>query len=124
MSDRLGPLQYGKPAGEVFLGRDYTRSQDYSDDVAASIDDEVRALINAAHEEARQIIHAHTDALERMVETLLEHETVGPDEVAEIFGDVPKWEHAASGSLRIQRPGEVPSKNGGIAAAHQADPAH
>ena len=67
MSDRLGPLQYGKPAGEVFLGRDYVRPQDYSDEVAASIDGEVRALINAAHEEARVILEAHTDALNRMV---------------------------------------------------------
>jgi hypothetical protein len=85
MSDRLGPLQYGKPAGEVFLGRDYTSGQDYSDEVAASIDDEVRALISAAHEEARQILHAHSDAMERMVERLLEQETVDRDEVAEIF---------------------------------------
>jgi cell division protease FtsH len=104
MSDRLGPLQYGKPAGEVFLGRDYTSGQDYSDDVAASIDEEVRALISAAHEEARQILHAHRDAMERMVARLLEKETVARDEVAEIFSDVPKWEHSASGSLRIQPP--------------------
>ncbi|HVR32165.1 MAG TPA: ATP-dependent zinc metalloprotease FtsH [Acidimicrobiia bacterium] len=104
MSDRLGPLQYGKPAGEVFLGRDYTSGQDYSDEVAASIDDEVRALISAAHEESRQILHAHRDAMERMVERLLETETVDREEVAEIFHDVPKWEHASSGSLRIQPP--------------------
>ncbi|MEX2655649.1 MAG: ATP-dependent zinc metalloprotease FtsH [Acidimicrobiia bacterium] len=104
MSDRLGPLQYGKPAGEVFLGRDYTSGQDYSDEVAASIDDEVRALISAAHEEARQILHAHRDAMELMVERLLEKETVDREEVAEIFRDVPKWEHASSGSLRIQPP--------------------
>jgi cell division protease FtsH len=104
MSDRLGPLQYGKPAGEVFLGRDYTSGQDYSDEVAASIDDEVRALISAAHEEARQILNAHGDAMESMVARLLEQETVDRDEVAEIFKDVPKWEHSSSGSLRIQPP--------------------
>ena len=104
MSDRLGPLQYGKPAGEVFLGRDYTSGQDYSDAVAASIDDEVRALISAAHEEARQILHAHGDAMERMVDRLLDKETVDRDEMAEIFHDVPKWEHSSSGSLRIQPP--------------------
>src|SRR5690606_2634543 len=96
MSDRLGPLQYGKPAGEVCRGRDYTSGQDYSDEVAASIDDEVRALISAAHEEARQILHAHRDAMERMVERLLEQETVDREEMAEIFSDVPKWEHASS----------------------------
>ncbi|GIU92115.1 MAG: ATP-dependent zinc metalloprotease FtsH [Acidimicrobiia bacterium] len=121
MSDRLGPLQYGKPAGEVFLGRDYTRSQDYSDEVAASIDDEVRALINAAHEEARQILEAHRDAMERMVAALLDKESLGPDEVAEIFADVPKWEHAASGSFRIRPPAGFRAANGGVAAAQKAD---
>ncbi|MEX0757319.1 MAG: ATP-dependent zinc metalloprotease FtsH [Acidimicrobiia bacterium] len=120
MSDRLGPLQYGKPAGEVFLGRDYTSGQDYSDEVAASIDDEVRALISAAHEEARQILHAHRDAMELMVERLLEKETVDREEVAEIFRDVPKWEHASSGSLRIQPP--KPSDNGHVGRV-QADAA-
>ncbi len=119
MSDRLGPLQYGKPAGEVFLGRDYTTRQDFSDDVAASIDEEVRALISAAHEEARQILTTHQDAMERMVDALLEHETVDQEQVAELFADVPKWEHTASGSLRIQMPSVVKEQNGGVAAASQ-----
>jgi cell division protease FtsH len=123
MSDLLGPLQYGKPGGEVFLGRDYTRNQDISDEVAASIDQEVRALISAAHEEARQILVAHQDAMERMVEGLLEHETLGPAEVAEVFANVPKWEHASSGSLRIRPPSEQPAhQNGGVAAAQQTEP--
>ncbi len=104
MSDELGPMQYGKPSGEVFLGRDYSRQQDYSDEVAAFIDSEVRKLITAAHVEARTILEHHRDALERMVETLLEKETVDRAEVAEIFGDVPKWEHAFDGSLRIRYP--------------------
>jgi cell division protease FtsH len=104
MSDELGPMQYGKPGGEVFLGRDYSRQQDYSDEVAAFIDAEVRKMINAAHEEARIIIETHADAMERMVEALLENETVDRDQVAEVFSDVPKWEHAADGSLRIRYP--------------------
>ena len=104
MSDELGPMQYGKPAGEVFLGRDYTRQQDYSDQVAAFIDAEVRKLITAAHDEARMILERHQDAMDRMVEALLEKETVDRDEVAEVFSDVPKWEHASDGSLRIKYP--------------------
>src|SRR5690554_1497436 len=104
MSDELGPMQYGKPSGEVFLGRDYSRQQDYSDQVAAFIDAEVRKLINAAHEEARTILTHHRDAMERMVAELLEHETVDRDRVDEIFHDVPKWEHAPDGSLRIRYP--------------------
>ncbi len=108
MSDRLGPMQYGRPAGEVFLGRDYARQQDYSDEVAAFIDNEVRRLISAAHEEARTILEAHREALERMVGILLEKETVGSEEVATIFFDVPKWEHAPDGGLRIQPPSSPP----------------
>jgi cell division protease FtsH len=104
MSDRLGPMQYGRPGGEVFLGRDYTQQQDYSDEVAAFIDEEVRLLITAAHEEARLVIDTHREAMERMVQLLLQQETVGPDEVAKVFFDVPKWEHAPDGAIRIKRP--------------------
>lgn len=123
MSDELGPMQYGKPNGEVFLGRDYSRQQDYSDQVAAYIDDEVRKLITAAHEEARTILQHHSDAMERMVEALLEKETVDRDEVAEIFGDVPKWEHASDGSLRIKYPDNpiLPQKHEDMAAAVEVE---
>jgi cell division protease FtsH len=104
MSDKLGPMQYGRAGGEVFLGRDYVRQQDYSDEVAAFIDEEVRGMIKAAHAEARMIVETHTEAMERMVGILLERETVGPEELAEIFFDVPKWEHAPDGELRIRPP--------------------
>ena len=121
MSDRLGPMQYGKPNGEVFLGRDYSRQQDYSDDVAAKVDEEVRRLINAAHEEARSVLERHRDAMERMVEQLLKTETVGPDDVARLFDDVPKWEHTAEGEMRIKYPENpvLPQPREQIAAAEQ-----
>ncbi|MGZ5382432.1 MAG: ATP-dependent zinc metalloprotease FtsH [Acidimicrobiia bacterium] len=104
MSDRLGPMQYGHANGEVFLGRDYGRQQDYSDEVASFIDAEVRKLISQAHEEARQILATHREALERMAKVLMERETIDAAEVAEVFADVPKWEHAESGAMRIQIP--------------------
>ena len=123
MSDELGPMQYGKPAGEVFLGRDYARSQDYSDQVAAFIDSEVRKLITAAHREAESILEHHSDALERMVKTLLEKETVDREEVAELFHDVPKWEHDRGGSLRIKYPEEpiLPQVHEDLAAAVEVE---
>jgi len=123
MSDKLGPMQYGKPAGEVFLGRDYSRQQDYSDEVAAFIDEEVRKLISAAHEEARSILERHSDAMERMVEALIETETVDRDEVAELFKDVPKWEHDSMGSLRIKYPDNpvLPQEHEQIAAAKEVE---
>ncbi|MDH3249107.1 MAG: ATP-dependent metallopeptidase FtsH/Yme1/Tma family protein, partial [Acidimicrobiia bacterium] len=118
MSDRLGPMQYGKPEGEVFLGRDYGRRQDYSDEIAALIDQEVRKLIAQAHEEARSILTTHRDALELMTQTLLDEETIDADRVAELLADVPKWEHAPGGAMRIQAPAGLPAKPGdGVAAA-------
>ena len=123
MSDELGPMQYGRPSGEVFLGRDYSRQQDYSDEVAAFIDAEVRKLITAAHDEARTVLEHHRDALERMVDSLLEKETVDRDEVAEIFHDVPKWEHAFDGSLRIKYPESpvIPQHREDVAAAVETE---
>ncbi len=123
MSDKLGPMQYGKPAGEVFLGRDYARQQDYSDEVAAFIDEEVRKLIRAAHDEARSVLERHSDAMERMVEALIETETVDRDEVAELFKDVPKWEHDSMGSLRIKYPDNpvLPQEREQIAAAKEVE---
>ena len=104
MSDRLGPMKYGQPAGEVFLGRDYNQAQDYSDAVASIIDEEVRYLITQAHEEARTILTAHGEGLDRLAAALIERETLDGDDVTEILFDVPKWVHASDGSMRIQAP--------------------
>jgi len=104
MSDRLGPMKYGKPAGEVFLGRDYNQAQDYSDAVASIIDEEVRYLITQAHEEARTILTAHGEGLDRLAAALMERETLDGKAVGEILFDVPKWVHANDGSMRIQAP--------------------
>jgi cell division protease FtsH len=124
MSDKLGPMKYGKAGGEVFLGRDYARQQDYSNEVAAFIDEEVRKLISQAHEEARQILTTHREAMERMVAVLIDKETVDAKEVAEIFSDVPKWEHSPSGVMRIRIPGSPEAGLGdGVAAASSTEPA-
>ncbi len=116
MSDRLGPLQYGTPEGEVFLGRDYARGQELSNEVAAAIDEEIRKLITQAHEEARQIITTHEAALHRIADVLIDKESVGADEVKAIFSDVPKWEHTETGAVRIKAPEEVMSEDGFAAA--------
>jgi cell division protease FtsH len=120
MSDELGPMQYGKASGEVFLGRDYGRQQDYSDQVAAFIDGEVRKMINAAHDEANEIINRHREAMERMVAELIANETVGPEEVAALFSDVPKWEHSDDG-LRVRYPEHPEPHPGTIAAASSVE---
>ena len=120
MSDRLGPMRYGQPEGQVFLGRDYNRHQDYSDEVASVIDEEVRKLISRAHEEARAILTTHREALDRLAETLIERETLDADEVKEILSDVLKWEHLGNGSLRIQAPNGRRAADG-VAAIQPTD---
>jgi cell division protease FtsH len=117
MSDKLGPLRYGKPEGEVFLGRDYSRGNDLSDEVAAAIDDEVRQLITQAHDEAREILTTHREALDDIAAALLDHETLDAAQVAKIFADVPKWQHVEGGALRIQVPERVALGDGMVAAS-------
>jgi cell division protease FtsH len=92
-----------------------------SDDVAAAIDDEIRMLINQAHEEARSIITTHRAALDRIAEVLLEKETVDKEEVAEIFSDVPKWEHTEVGALRIRLPERELMNEGRVASSVPTD---
>ena len=121
MSDRLGPLQYGKPESEVFLGRDYTRGNEVSDNVAAAIDEELRKLVTQAHEEARQILTTHRDALDAVANALIEQETLDGEEVAAVFADVPKWEHTETGALRIRRPEGQAVMPGSMAASQTSD---
>jgi len=119
MSDKLGPMKFGKTHGEVFLGRDYNAQQDYSDAIAAAIDDEVRELIDRAHDEARRILTTHEAALHRIAKRLIDVETLGSEDVVEIFFDVPKWEPISDGSVRIQAPPAQESSSGDAVAAVQ-----
>ena len=88
MSDGLGPMRFGQPQGEVFLGRDFSTTPDYSDEIAARIDVEVHGLLEQAHAEARRLLTQHRAALDRLVTALLEHETLQADEVATILAAV------------------------------------
>jgi cell division protease FtsH len=121
MSDRLGPLQYGRPEHEVFLGRDYSRPTDMSDEVAALVDEEIRHLITQAHDEAREILTTHREALERIAEVLIDKETVDAQDLAEIFYDVPKWEHDETGALRIKAPSPAVRDGSLIASVRRSD---
>jgi len=122
MSDELGPMKYGKNNAEVFLGRDYSSQQDYSNEVAAAIDDAVRALLGQAHEEARRILTTHIDALHRLADRLITVETLSADEIVETLADVPKWEARHGSDPRIQAPAGSPGLVEGVAAATAADP--
>ena len=91
MSDALGPLQLGHAHGEVFLGRDFGHQANYSDTVAARIDEEVRRLVEESHAEARSILTVHRDVLDRLAEELVERETLDTDDLEQIFGHLPPW---------------------------------
>jgi cell division protease FtsH len=85
MTDAIGPQQLGSRHGEPFLGRDMGPSQNYSDEIAALIDDEVTALIDGAHEHAARILTKHRRVLDELADALIEHETLDTPELLEIL---------------------------------------
>ena len=107
MTERLGAIRYGQEQNEVFLGRDMGHIRDYSEEVAAAIDEEVRAFIETAHQEAYDVLVANRDVLDAMVLALLERETLDKAEIEEVFAELelrqprPAW----TGSAR-RRPDE------------------
>ncbi len=105
MSEKLGPMLYGKGSNEVFLGRDYGRQQDYSDEVASSIDEEVKLLLNEAHIIAKKILTRYKKQMKSMVNTLIEKETIDKDTIRELFNSVPKVKLIGTGSkIRLSTP--------------------
>ena len=102
MSDKLVPMLFGKGSNEVFLGRDYGRQQDYSDEVASSIDGEVKILLNDAHDIAGKILKKFKKQMDAMVEVLMEKETIDRDEVARIFNSIKKVKiHGSGRTLKL-----------------------
>ncbi|HVU60302.1 MAG TPA: ATP-dependent zinc metalloprotease FtsH [Mycobacteriales bacterium] len=90
MSEKLGPLKFGQTEGDVFLGRDLGHQRDFSEEVASLIDDEVRELIERAHDEAWEILVQYRDVLDDMVLKLLDKETLSKSDLQEIFAAVDK----------------------------------
>jgi cell division protease FtsH len=90
MSDSLGALKFGQESGEVFLGRDMGHQRDYSEEVAARIDEEVRRLIETAHDEAFEVLVQYRDVLDDLVLRLMDRETLSKDEVLDVFAPVRK----------------------------------
>ncbi len=89
MSDSLGPIQYGRGNHQVFLGRDFGEDRNYSEEIAGKIDAEVRRIIETCYADAKQLLKDNWHKVDRMVASLLEHETVDTDEVLAILGDLP-----------------------------------
>lgn len=88
-SEKLGPIVYGHDNSEVFLGRDYSQGRNYSENVAAEIDGEIRELIDTSYENAKQILLSHRDQLDKVAHYLMEHEKIDGDDFTKLMNGEP-----------------------------------
>ena len=122
MTERLGAIKLGQEQGEVFLGRDMGHQRDYSEEIAAIVDAEIKKLIETAHNEAFQILADNRDILDQLVVALLERETLNKAEIAEIFTNLnrrpqrPAWtgsdSRIPSNRAPVMTPKEIALANG------------
>jgi cell division protease FtsH len=127
MSERIGAIKLGQDgSGEVFLGRDMGHQRDYSEAVAGVVDEEIRRLIEAAHDEAWHALNDNRHILDALVLELLEKETLGKEQLAVIFADVvkrparPVWLSSDRRHVSDQPPVQTPAE---VAAANGSKPA-
>jgi cell division protease FtsH len=80
MSERLGPRVFGHDRGQPFLGREFSAEPDYSDEIAREIDDEIRRIVEAAHQTAKDLLNERREELDRISKILLERETIDADQ--------------------------------------------
>ena len=85
MSEKLGPVTFGQKQESIFLGRDITRHQDYSEATSRDIDQEVRGIVIAAYERAKTLLQTNLEVLHRVAKTLLEKEVVDGAEIQRII---------------------------------------
>src|SRR5690606_29156259 len=89
MSDRLGPITFGKEEAEPFLGRDINRVANYSEATAQAIDDEVHRIVTTQYKRARALLENNYETLKRIAEALIEREVLSADEVADLVAGRP-----------------------------------
>jgi len=85
MSDKLGPLTFGKTEEQIFLGREIAKRRDYSEQTAIEIDQEVKAIIGRAEGRATELLGANIDKLHKLAEVLLEREILDGEEIDKIL---------------------------------------
>ena len=137
MSDRLGPQAFGRPAEEnIFLGRDIARDRNYSEEVAAAIDQEVRGIIDQAHQTALQVLKEHWNEVVAVAEALIEKETLTRKEFLEVIGQEetePEFQAAAvaaqpaeaqAAAAAVERPATEAASGGRPAAGKPSAPSH
>ena len=85
MSEKMGNITYGKSNDHVFMGRDFGHTKDYSEEVAAQVDAEVKKIVDDQYELAKRLLTENKDVMEAIVKVLLEKETLEETEVDEIM---------------------------------------
>jgi cell division protease FtsH len=85
MSDKLGPLTFGKKEELVFLGKEISQQQNYSNRTAEEIDDEIRSIVTAGYEHAKRLVGENRDAMERLAAALLDRETLSGEEIRQVM---------------------------------------
>ena len=86
MSEKMGPLTFGKKEEQIFLGREFAQHQDYSEETARAIDAEVKRIVTDGYKVAHQALSGHVDDLKKIAEALLEHETIDGDDIDLVLG--------------------------------------
>jgi cell division protease FtsH len=116
MTERLGAIKLGDDNSEPFLGRDMGHTRNYSEDVAAIIDEETKKLLATAHQEAFDILEENRDVLDALVLALMEHETLDKAEVARVFEPLrrrpvrPAWTGSPTRTPSTIPPVEIPER--------------
>ncbi len=113
MSD-LGPLQFEQQAGSVFLGRDYNKSQHFSNEVANEIDMEMRKIINDCHKAATEIIKKNKDLLKLIADALLEYETLTKEQIDYLVknGKMPEEDESNLEAMSVTKLRELAKEKG------------
>ena len=112
MSEKLGPRVFGHDRGMPFLGREFSAEPDYSDEIAREIDDEIRRIVEGAHQRAKDLLNEHRESLGTISEILVKRETIEKEEFQALLAG--KTEEEVFGSQAPPPPGPpVPGERPG-----------
>jgi cell division protease FtsH len=107
MSEKLGPRTFGHDQSQPFLGREFSAQQDYSDEIAREIDDEIRRIVEEAHQTAKEVLNSRRSDLDRLSRVLLERETIEREEFEQLLAG--KTEEDVFGPPEPSEPEHEPS---------------
>jgi len=110
MSEKLGPRTFGRDSSQPFLGRDFGHEADYSEEIAREIDDEIRRIVEDAHERARKVLTDHIDELQRLSKILIEYETIDRAQYLRLLGGEAPEEVFKDSEKRPEATEEAPKK--------------